>query len=193
MARVLTSWKEIAQYVGKGVRTVQRWEREVGFPVNRPNGGSVIVAFTNEIDTWLHGRRAYRSELERLRGRVAELEAECEKRRLKPAHPDFAGVLEYYHSIRIEAARTRLRAIQAQLSLAFSACGMAESLLDRGYVDQAQNLILKLEHLASTIRTHLSEPNHIPPGEAGEPLNQLERLESSILRVWTRAGRVGAA
>jgi hypothetical protein len=25
---VLTSWKEIAQYVGKGVRTVQRWERE---------------------------------------------------------------------------------------------------------------------------------------------------------------------
>ena len=25
MASILTSWKEIGQYLGKGVRTVQRW------------------------------------------------------------------------------------------------------------------------------------------------------------------------
>jgi hypothetical protein len=32
---VLTCWKDIAQYVGKSVRTLQRWERESGFPVRR--------------------------------------------------------------------------------------------------------------------------------------------------------------
>ena len=35
---VLSSWKDIAKYMGKGVRTVQRWERHLGLPVRRPNG-----------------------------------------------------------------------------------------------------------------------------------------------------------
>src|SRR5262249_5857708 len=33
--RRLESWKEIAAYLGRGVRTVQRWEREQGLPVHR--------------------------------------------------------------------------------------------------------------------------------------------------------------
>ena len=35
---VLNSWKEIASYLGRSVRTVQRWEREFGLPVHRPAG-----------------------------------------------------------------------------------------------------------------------------------------------------------
>ena len=31
----LNGWKEIAAFLGKGVRTVQRWEREQGLPVHR--------------------------------------------------------------------------------------------------------------------------------------------------------------
>jgi hypothetical protein len=31
----LDSWKEIASYLGRGVRTVQRWECEEGLPVHR--------------------------------------------------------------------------------------------------------------------------------------------------------------
>ena len=31
----LDSWKEIASYLGRGIRTVQRWEREEGLPVHR--------------------------------------------------------------------------------------------------------------------------------------------------------------
>jgi hypothetical protein len=30
----LNGWKEIAAYVGKGVRTVQRWEKAHGLPVH---------------------------------------------------------------------------------------------------------------------------------------------------------------
>src|SRR5581483_4478263 len=32
----LHSWKEVAQYVGRSPRTIQRWERDLGFPVHRP-------------------------------------------------------------------------------------------------------------------------------------------------------------
>jgi len=50
----LDSWKEIAAYVSRGVRTVRRWEREEGLPVHRHVHrvlGSVY-AFKSEIDAW---------------------------------------------------------------------------------------------------------------------------------------------
>jgi len=52
---VLNSWKEIAQYMGLGIRTVQRYEVDLGLPVRRPGGkqrGSVM-ALSSEIDHWL--------------------------------------------------------------------------------------------------------------------------------------------
>jgi hypothetical protein len=54
MPTVLGSWKEIASYLGKGVRTVQRWERHSGLPVHRPSGSSkgVVLAFPPELDRW---------------------------------------------------------------------------------------------------------------------------------------------
>lgn len=38
MEAPLTSWRDIARYLGKGVRTVQRWEIESGLPVRRADG-----------------------------------------------------------------------------------------------------------------------------------------------------------
>jgi hypothetical protein len=52
----LTSWKDIARYMGKGVRTVQRWEQEFGLPVRRPTGTdhkSAVLAYRQDIDAWL--------------------------------------------------------------------------------------------------------------------------------------------
>lgn len=50
----LDSWKEIAAYVKRGVRTVQRWERDSGLPIHRLNRDkrSVVFAFRSEIDSW---------------------------------------------------------------------------------------------------------------------------------------------
>ena len=51
---VFSGWKEIAKYLGTGVRTVQRYEREQRFPVHRPAGRSKgVVATKIEIHDWL--------------------------------------------------------------------------------------------------------------------------------------------
>jgi len=50
----LDSWKEIAAYLRRGVRTVRRWEHDEGLPVHRHVHrvlGSVY-AYKSEIDTW---------------------------------------------------------------------------------------------------------------------------------------------
>jgi Tol biopolymer transport system component len=55
----LDSWKEIAAYLGRGVRTVQRWEREEGLPVHRlvhDKRGSVY-AQRDELAAWWESRR----------------------------------------------------------------------------------------------------------------------------------------
>jgi hypothetical protein len=54
----LDSWKEIARYLDRDERTVQRWETECALPVHRTPGrrrGSVF-AYQHELDTWLAGR-----------------------------------------------------------------------------------------------------------------------------------------
>ena len=51
----LNSWKEVASYLGKGVRTVQRWEVQLGLPVRRlgREGGEIVYALKSEIDAWI--------------------------------------------------------------------------------------------------------------------------------------------
>jgi hypothetical protein len=53
--KFLAGWKEIANYLGHGVRTVQRYEREMGLPVRRPAGKSraAVVATKAELDAWV--------------------------------------------------------------------------------------------------------------------------------------------
>jgi excisionase family DNA binding protein len=52
---MLNSWKEIASYLGRGVRTVQRWERENDLPVHRIGRGrrSPVCAMVPELKFWL--------------------------------------------------------------------------------------------------------------------------------------------
>lgn len=61
---VLSSWKDIARYLGKGVRTVQRWERHLGLPVRRPTGASqksAVLLYRGDVDAWLATRFSARA------------------------------------------------------------------------------------------------------------------------------------
>jgi TolB-like protein/Flp pilus assembly protein TadD len=60
----LDSWKEIATYLHRDVKTVQRWEKREGMPVHRhqhDKAGSVY-AFSSELEAWSQSRRL-RSEV----------------------------------------------------------------------------------------------------------------------------------
>ena len=50
----LNGWKEIASYIGKSVRSAQRWEHVVGLPVHRlyTVRGQIVFGFRHEIDNW---------------------------------------------------------------------------------------------------------------------------------------------
>jgi hypothetical protein len=93
MPKVLTSWKEIAQYLGKGIRTVQRWERLYSLPVRRPGDNHhAILAIPEELDAWIHAQRpTRRSELEDLRREVTALRAENARLKKQLAHSSDLG------------------------------------------------------------------------------------------------------
>ena len=54
----LDSWKEIAPYLQRDVRTVRRWEKKEGLPVHRHMHDKVatVFAYRSELDTWLENR-----------------------------------------------------------------------------------------------------------------------------------------
>src|SRR5215813_6385780 len=69
--RILTCWKDVAVYMGKGVRTVQRWEHDFGLPVRRPATSyskATVSVDIAELDVWrranFHTRNA--SEVQQL-------------------------------------------------------------------------------------------------------------------------------
>lgn len=55
MEQILGSWKEIAAYLAKSTRTVQRWELELRLPVHRPvlSARHIVMAKKSEIDRWV--------------------------------------------------------------------------------------------------------------------------------------------
>jgi len=55
--QILSGWKEIASYLGKGVRTIQRYERELHLPIHRPAGkrSASVIAVKVELDRWVKG------------------------------------------------------------------------------------------------------------------------------------------
>jgi hypothetical protein len=72
---VLSSWKDIARYMGKGVRTVQRWEQHLGLPVRRPNGAShksAVLLDRSDLDTWLATRFSARGAVRELAAKGTE-------------------------------------------------------------------------------------------------------------------------
>jgi len=59
------SWKEIASFLGRDVRTVRRWEDERGLPVRRVpgEGRRTIFAYQSEIEAWLRAEHLSDKEI----------------------------------------------------------------------------------------------------------------------------------
>lgn len=88
MNKMLSSWKEIAHFFGKGVRTVQRWEKTLDLPIRRPPGApsNVVLARTSDLEEWMHRSAAARDAVaeqdtraDALQNAISELEIEVRK------------------------------------------------------------------------------------------------------------------
>jgi TolB-like protein/Flp pilus assembly protein TadD len=66
----LDSWKEIASYLRREVRTVQRWEKTEGLPVRRHQHDKLasVFAFKSELDAWRQARQSLVNEIDRPEG-----------------------------------------------------------------------------------------------------------------------------
>jgi hypothetical protein len=73
-AKRLDSWKEIATYLGKDVRTAARWAEKRGLPIHRVPGGGrqSVFAYKAEIDAWLNGSRSLLTEDEQASTNLVE-------------------------------------------------------------------------------------------------------------------------
>jgi TolB-like protein len=88
----LESWKEIAAYLRRDVRTVQRWEQTDGLPVHRHKRAHrpIPYAFKAELDAWWTSRSG---------------------NGLPPASPDVLGDAPRSHGRRLAAAAAALLVI----------------------------------------------------------------------------------
>jgi hypothetical protein len=70
----LNSWKEIAAFLGRTSRTVQRWERTAGLPIRRGGAGrrGTVVASKQDVHDWWQRRGA---ALARAEARTDSLDA----------------------------------------------------------------------------------------------------------------------
>src|SRR5215469_652510 len=52
--QLLEAWKDIAAYLRRDIRTVQRWEKMLGLPIRRFQGSRSgrVFAYKKELDSW---------------------------------------------------------------------------------------------------------------------------------------------
>jgi hypothetical protein len=110
---VLSCWKEIAHYLGKGVRTVQRWEQDWDLPVRRPNGSTVkgpVAARTADLDRWISVHWSERDGRGKHRAAPTGTSLSNEPARPAPSLPDGAPLIQVSREL-----RTQNRALMADL------------------------------------------------------------------------------
>lgn len=92
----LNGWKEISRYLGRGVRTIQRWEQQFGLPIHRPAGKdrAAVFAMQEELDAWMAAswKRVDSDDPAMLRTRLHQLETEV--RRIRATLHKLAAVTE---------------------------------------------------------------------------------------------------
>jgi tetratricopeptide (TPR) repeat protein len=128
----IDSWKGIADYMKRGVRTVQRWHLDLGLPVYRVgrNKGSVY-AYAEELDGWLAGGAAGEGRMD-LPGAVIEEQ----KRRSAEAERLASELWEVRSEENLQAMLGLYRsAIDQYPDNAAAIAGLANSLIFGGIIE----------------------------------------------------------
>jgi len=76
----------------------------------------------------------------------------------------------------------RVRAVELQLSAAFTICSTAENALVLGRVQHAREAIGNARRTAGVVRVHLDEPKHVPADSVASIAERLAELQTVISR-----------
>jgi GAF domain-containing protein len=117
MPKMLSSWKEIGQYLGKGVRAVQCWDREAGLPVRRLAAASPRAVLNPQLQS---RRKHFRNEMNKQIEVTEELSVEDVLRLINRTIPCF---------------RSREELLQEICAIAIDRCGF--DLAWVGWIDEA--------------------------------------------------------
>jgi hypothetical protein len=112
---VLSSWKDIARYLGKGVRTVQRWELQLGLPVRRPVGASqksAVLLYRRDVDAWLATHFSARPQNQETALTNTDLARSTLKERIRKAQE-----LRTTHSVLTEQIQESIRQLTERCDL----------------------------------------------------------------------------
>lgn len=92
-ARRLDGWKAIASFLGRSIRTVQRWEQDVAMPVRRVGGGrqGPVWADASELEAWLRGYQHHTRDVACERAAAADTGVAAEHRPGIPAGGTTSG------------------------------------------------------------------------------------------------------
>jgi hypothetical protein len=200
----LTSWKEIGHHLGKGVRTVQRWELEDGLPVRRPENPRrrAVVAFPEELDAWVRTRmkgpdtsvlESLSKELAALRGETAELRSrlECMENTLA-AVDEGAKLLKELNALALSTQpgqsvelrprllKTRADILRSGISLAVTICNFGQTGSLWGLIDVSERAIQRARVTAQIARQKLAEPGYVAARDLNDLRDKLAYLESLI-------------
>jgi TolB-like protein/Flp pilus assembly protein TadD len=187
----LDSWKEIAAYLRREVRTVQRWEKSSGLPVHRLQIGKQgpVYAFKAELDAWYRDRRP---DLESDSG-DQNARSLVDIRRIRPWAVAVAAVLIAMLSVGAYLARNnsflRIRSVPPKIKLAvlpfanlsgdpnqnYFSAGLTDEMITRlGSLDPQ-----RLGVIAATSSNALAGK---PIAEIGRALDVQYALEGSVRR-----------
>jgi hypothetical protein len=103
----LNGWKDIAAFLDRSVRTVQRWEREYSLPVHRQGpDGELIFAYRDELDAWVRAGGS--------RAQVAVHEQLVEAEQVHPLRRTLAHAVERLATVRGNVYRLATPAVKGR-------------------------------------------------------------------------------
>ena len=93
------------------------------------------------------------------------------------------GELDDIRRVRLLATQTRLQVLRSELSLALTFCAVARTEIAYGQLAQAQAVLRKAQHTATSVRSHIDELYSFSAVATELLIEQLLEVENRILEV----------
>lgn len=194
----LDSWKEIAVYLDREVRTVQRWEKQEGLPVHRHHHDRLgtVYAYRSELDDWLKSRQQKKSERNEKNPGFPIAESDPQSEPEPQVNPQIVETLSEASALESVTSRPVPQTVPLKLAIVLAAAA-AVLIVAAAFVWRQSRADHKSAVVPGTVTIAVppfqnlgGSADWFSEGLAEELAVQLERMEPSRVRV---IGRTSSA